>query len=269
MTATASQPAVLLERDGGLAILTLNRPEAYNALDMALMQALLDALVACDQDRDVRAVLLTGAGSAFCSGGDIKAMQRHDGEPGGASHFLGTLTVPFHGAVATIARMPKPVVAAVNGPAAGGGFSLALACDLLVAAESATFLVAYARLGVSPDGSCTYFLPRLVGPKAALSLYASNRPFDAKEAQAMGIVDQVYPAASFADDARAYGARLAAGPTEALGRAKCLFGLSMQESLETQMEYERRGLAASAGTADFREGVAAFVERREPVFEGR
>lgn len=245
---TSDQRPILLERDGGLAVITLNRPEAYNALDEALAAELLDAVIACDHDREVRAVMLTGAGAAFCAGGDIRAMAANLDAPGGSGAFLKKLTVSFHGAIATMARMRKPVIAAVNGAAAGGGFSLALSCDLLVAAESATFTLAYTRIGVAPDGSSTFFLPRVVGSKRALDLIARNPDFSAA--------------------ARAFAADLASQATRALGEAKQLLAMSPGATLETQMESERRAISACAGTADFREGITAFLAKRKPEFKG-
>ncbi len=213
--------------------------------------------------------MITGAGKAFCAGGDLKAMKAEADAHGTAGPFLKRLTVPVHGAIATIARMEKPVVAAVNGPAGGFGFSLALACDLVVAAESAVFTMAYTRAGLAPDGGSTFFLPRIVGPKRAFDLIANNPVLSAPEARDLGIVNEVLPDAAFAADARAYATRLAAGPTLALGAAKRLLALSPDASLEGQMEHERRAIAACARTEDFREGVAAFVDKRAPAFEGR
>jgi len=259
---------VRIERDGPLAVVTLDRPEAYNALDLALGDALLKALIACDEDSAVRAVMITGAGKAFCSGGDIRAMRRHADPDGSAARFLKNLTVYLHAVVATIARMPKPVVAAVNGPAAGAGFSLALACDLLVAAESAKFTMAYTAIGLAPDGSSTFFLPRLVGPKRAYELMARNRPLSAQQAADLGIVAEIYGDDDFATRAHGFAAALAAGPTRALGEAKRLLTLSAGSPLETQMEYERQAIAACGASDDFREGSAAFAEKRAASFTG-
>lgn len=264
-----SEQSVRIERDGGLAVLTLDRPAAYNAIDIGLGEALLDVLVACDEDDGVRAVMITGAGPAFCAGGDIRAMEASSREPGGAAAFLKRLTVYLHGAVATLVRMPKPVVAAVNGAAAGAGFSLALACDLIVAVENARFTLAYAGIGLPPDGSSTFFLPRLVGPKRAFELMSSNRSLSAEEAHALGLVNEVYGADGFHDRARAFAARLADGPTRALGHAKRLIALGAECGLEGQMEHERQAIAACGRTSDFEEGRRAFLGKRAPVFEGR
>ena len=255
---------VLSERGGGLAVVTLNRPEAYNAIDEGMIGALLEALIGCDQDRAVRAVMITGAGKAFCAGGDLKAMRAAADAP----TFLKRLTVPVHACIATIARMDKPVIAAVNGPAGGVGFSLAIACDLVVAAESAVFTLAYTKAGLAPDGGSTFYLPRIVGPKRAYEMMALNPVLSADQAKAEGLVTAVLPDAGFAAAARDWATQLAEGPTLALAAAKRLLAASPDCSLETQMEHERRAISAAAATADFREGVAAFAEKRVPQFGG-
>jgi 2-(1,2-epoxy-1,2-dihydrophenyl)acetyl-CoA isomerase len=266
---TQSEAPVLLDVADGLAWITLNRPKAYNALNKDLAGRLLDAVIRCDEDDAVRAVVITGNGASFCSGGDIRQMNDAAAQDGSAAPFLKTLTVSLHEAIATIAHMAKPVVMAVNGAAAGAGFSLALAGDLVLAADSAKFTVAYTAIGLAPDGSSTFTLPRLVGPKRAFELMCTNRALSAEEAKALGLVNQVFPQAEFATRARQFAADLARGPTAALGYAKRLVTLSAQSSLETQMEHERRAIAACGRTADFREGTEAFFAKRRPTFQGR
>lgn len=261
-----NEERLTVERDGAVAVLTLNRPEAFNALDLALGEALLDAVIECDEDPAVRAVVLTGSGQGFCAGGDIRAMVAHASASRTAA-FLKKLTVYLHAAVATIARMPKPVITAVNGPAAGAGFSLALAGDLVLAAERATFTVAYTKIGLAPDGSSTFFLPRAVGVKRAFELIASNRTLTAAQALELGFVTEVVADSGFHARVREAAQRLAAGPTQALARAKRL--VVAGESLETQMEHERRAIAESAGTEDFGAGIRGFLEKRSPSFAGR
>ena len=260
---------VLIERVNGLAIVTLNRADSYNAFDGPLAEAFLAALVECDEDRSVRAVMITGAGKAFCAGGNLKAMKEVADAGQSVGAFLKRLVVPIHGAIATIARMEKPVVAAVNGPAGGFGFSLALACDLVLASDAAMFTMAYTKAGLSPDGSSSFFLPRIVGPKRAFDMMVNNEVLSPVEAKDLGIVNRIVPADSFAEEARDYCARLAQGPTRAFGAAKRLIALSPESSLETQMEHERRAIAECAGTEDFREGIAAFVGKRPPKFAGK
>jgi 2-(1,2-epoxy-1,2-dihydrophenyl)acetyl-CoA isomerase len=263
------EKAVLLEVVDGYAVITLNRPRAYNALNQALADGLLESLITCDEDRAVRAVIVTGTGAAFCAGGDIRQMQEHVDRDGHAGRFLKTLTVSLHGAIATIAHMTKPVVMAVNGAAAGAGFSLAMAGDLVVAADNAKFTVAYTAIGLPPDGSLTYHLPRLLGPKLAFELTCTNRTLSAEEARELGIVSRVFPAAEFPSKAREFVAMLSRGPTQAYGRAKRLYASTFENGLETQMERERQLLSECGRTEDYREGIGAFLSKRAAEFEGR
>jgi 2-(1,2-epoxy-1,2-dihydrophenyl)acetyl-CoA isomerase len=266
---TSVEKAVLLEVADGYAVITLNRPRAYNALNHALAEGLLESLIACDENRDVRAVMITGNGAAFCAGGDIRQMQEHVDRDGHAARFVKALTVTLHGAIATIARMTKPVVTAVNGPAAGAGFSIAMAGDLALAADNAKFTVAYTAIGLPPDGSLTYHLPRVIGPKLAFELTCTNRTLSAEEARELGIVARVFPAAEFPSKAREFVAALAKGPTQAYGRAKRLYSSTFENSLETQMERERQLLGECGRTEDFREGIGAFLNKKTADFKGR
>jgi len=260
---------ILMTRRGNLAQLTLNRPRVYNALDLALVERLLDAVLACDEDPDIRAVMITGAGKAFCAGGDVRMMHAIAGPPGATPPFMPKLATGVHAVVAALARMPKPVVTAVNGPAAGAGFGLALAGDLVLAAESATFTTAYAAIAQASDGGASYILPRLVGPKRAFEIFASARVMAPAEALSLGMINATYPDAEFRDRALARAAELANGPTQGLGALKKLLALSADSGLETQMEHERRAVIEGGRTEDFREGLAAFMEKRPPVFKGR
>jgi 2-(1,2-epoxy-1,2-dihydrophenyl)acetyl-CoA isomerase len=230
---------------------------------------LLDAIIRCDEDDDVRALVVTGHGASFCSGGDIRQMLESAARDGHAATFLKTLTVSLHEAIATMAHMAKPVIMAVNGVAAGAGLSLALAGDLVLAADSARFSVAYTAIGLAPDGSSTFTLPRLIGPKRAFELMYTNRALAADEAKALGLVNQVFPKAEFMQQVQEFAAGVAKGPTVALGHAKKLLTLSAQSGLETQMEHERRAIAACGRSADFREGTEAFFAKRPPRFQGR
>ncbi len=266
---SASEAAVVSERDGPLTVLTLNRAKAYNALNMAMAQDLHRELIACDEDDGVRAVLLTGSGDAFCAGGDVRAMAANRNEHG-AGNFVMHLAAELHAGIAVMARMRKPVVTAINGVAAGAGFSLAITGDIVLASDQASFTMAYTKIAAAPDGSSTFFLPRLVGPKRAYELAATNRKLSAAEAQDWGLVNQVMPAVDFADQARAYAIRLAEGPTIALGLAKKLLSLAPEASLETQMEHERRAIAACARSGDFLGAIEAFAAKQTPPpFQGR
>ena len=266
---TQCAPGILLDVTEGVGWITLNRPEAYNALNTDLAKRLLDAVIRCDEDGDVRAVVITGKGPSFCSGGDIRQMMDAVARDGHAGAFLKTLTVNLHETIATMAHMSEPVITAVNGAAAGAGFSLALAGDLVLAADNARFTVAYTAIGLAPDGSSTFTLPRLVGLKRAFELMCTNRSVPADEAEVFSLVNQVFPAAQFIENAREFALNVAKGPTVALGCAKKLLTLSAQNSLETQMEHERRAIAACGRTADFREGADAFFTKRPAKFEGR
>ena len=191
-----------------VATITLNRPSAYNALDLTLARELYHAALDADEDRAVRCVVVTGAGNAFCAGGDVKSFHENAGRVG---ILVKQLTTYLHGAVSRLARSPKPVIMAVNGIAAGGGMSLALAGDLVVAAESAKFTMAYSKIAASPDGSSTYFLPRMIGLRRALELHFTNRTLSAKEAMEWGLVNRVYPDAEFRSRDRRVRARARAG----------------------------------------------------------
>jgi len=247
-----------------VATITMNRPERSNALTIRMIENLLEMVSACEEDREVRVLVLTGAGRAFCAGGDVEFAEHLET----VSQHLRRLLASFHIAISRMNRMSKPVIAAVNGVAAGAGMSLAMACDMAVAADSARFTMAYSKIGATPDGSSTYFLPRLVGVRRALELTYTNRVLTAREAEAWGLVNRVVPDAELPATVNALAAELAAGPTLALGRAKRLFLMSGHESLETQMENETQLIALSSKTADFREGIAAFAEKRQPIFRG-
>lgn len=256
--------SVLLEIRDHIAHVTLNRPQAGNALDVAMAKELAAAALECERTREVRAVLLRGAGERFCVGGDVKAFAAQTD----LSRYLREVTAHLHLAVSRFARLDAPVIAAVQGSAAGGGFSLAISCDLVLAAESATFLMAYSKIGMAPDGSSTYFLPRLVGFKRAMELALTNRVLSAREACEWGLVTEVVPPERLAARAEEVARSLAQGPTGAFGLAKRLLHSGWNQSLETQMELESRAIAEAGGTDDGKEGIKAFVEKRKANFNG-
>jgi len=258
---------VKVERADGVATLTLNRPDAYNALDLALGRELFQASIELDEDAGVRCVVITGSGKAFCAGGDVKSFVDNLGRIGA---HIKELTTYLHGAISRLCRSDKPVIMAVNGVAAGGGFSLALSGDLVVAAESAKFTMAYSRIAATPDGSSSYFLPRLVGVRRSLELYLTNRPLTAREALEWGMITRVVPDGELVSAVTTLARELAQGPSKAFGAAKRLFHQSTWESLETQMELEAQAIAASGRTEDFRAGVTAFADKKPPpTFRGR
>jgi 2-(1,2-epoxy-1,2-dihydrophenyl)acetyl-CoA isomerase len=246
-----------------IARITLNRPDAGNALDGEMGRELMHAAIRCSEDRAVRVVLLGGAGRMFCVGGDLKSFAAQGDR---LSAHLKELAGMLHMAISRFVRMDAPLIVAVNGAAGGGGMSFVLAADLVLAAESAKFTMAYTRAGLSPDGGSTYFLPRMVGARRALELALTNRVLTAREAQDWGLVTRVVPDAALAAESQALAALLADGATRAFGAAKRLLHHSFAESLETQMELEAQAIAEQARGADAREGIAAFIAKRAPRF---
>ncbi|NOT54253.1 MAG: enoyl-CoA hydratase [Deltaproteobacteria bacterium] len=257
---------ILFEVNNNVARITMNRPEAANALNVDMAKDLMHASLRCSEDAAIRAVILTGAGRLFSGGGDLKSFAAH-GE--NMPYHLKEVTTYLHAAVSRFTRMDAPVIAAVNGTAGGAGMSLCCFCDLVLAAESAKFTMAYTRVGLTPDGSSTYFLPRIVGLKRALELTLTNRMLSAQEAMEWGIVTKVVPDANLQAEADTLAAQLATGAPGAFGGVKRLLHSGWSETLETQMELETQIIAARAHTADGREGIAAFIEKRAAKFTGK
>ncbi len=255
-----------LELEGSVATLTLNRRESANALHLDLAREFMLAAIECDENPEIRAVILTGAGKMFCAGGDLKSFSGYGAE---LPSRLKEITTYLHAGTSRLSRMRAPVIGAINGTAAGAGFSLAVSCDLVLAAESATFTMAYTAAGLSPDGSSTYFLPRLIGLRRAQELMLTNRRLSAREALDWGLVNEVVGDDELMSHVMKQARRLASGPTIAYGMVKKLLAETFGQSLEGQMELESRGIAAMAGTADGREGMAAFLQRRKPDFQGK
>lgn len=256
---------VLMDVSAGVAVLTLNRPEAANAMNLDLLSELAEALLKCDESADVRSVVLTGNGRFFSSGGDLAAFADDlDRLP----YLLKQLTLHLHAAVSRIGRMRQPVIAAVNGPAAGAGMALAAACDHVIAADTASFTVAYTAAGLSPDGASTWALPRRIGPSRTRELMLTNRRLSAGDALEWGLANELVPATELSARAGVLARQLASGPTAAFGQVKTLLAASATNSLETQMELEARAIADSARTADAREGIDAFLNKRKPQFKG-
>ncbi len=263
-TGTAEVLCRVEERVG---ILTLNRPEARNALTMDMKRALADTLPALGAGEGVGCVLLTGAGGAFCAGGDTKNMQK-EGKPPSPEARKRQLRWE-HSISGLLHTLEKPTVAALPGPAAGAGFSLALACDLRIAADTAFFTTAYARLGLSGDYGASYFLTHLVGTAKARELMFTAARIDAEEALRLGLVNRMVPAEQLEKDSLALAAQIAAGPPIALRWMKDNLNRALNEPLQTILDIEAERMVNGAATEDYIEAIGAFREKRTPVFKGR
>jgi 2-(1,2-epoxy-1,2-dihydrophenyl)acetyl-CoA isomerase len=254
---------VNLSIENHVGIVTLNRPEAGNSINFQMAKELMEVAVYCSESEEIRAVVLTGAGNKFSFGGDLKSFADEGDEIGA---HLKIVTGYFHHAIATFARMNKPYIGAINGVAAGGGMSLACTCDLVYASEDSKFVTAYNKIGLTPDGAGSYFLPRLVGMRRALELLYTNRTLDAKEAKEWGIVNDVLPNEKLLPFVIDLAEKLAKGPMNAFGVTKKLFYHSQQETLETQMSLESLNIAERASSVEGKEGISAFLGKREAEY---
>ena len=252
---------VEVAREGAVVTITLNRPDVLNALNRALHERLHVALVEA-RDPTVRAVVITGAGRGFCVGQDLQEFR------GGARDVATNLRENYHRNMLAIRELEKPVIAAVNGAAAGAGLSFACACDLRVAADSASFVPAFINIGLIPDSGGTYFISRLLGYARAFEWMTSGRKLSAAEAHAWGLVSEVVEADDLAERTADLAAQLAAKPTRGVGMTKLLFEEAAHNTLEEQLELEALLQTAATQTDDFREGVNAFLEKRDPKFTG-
>lgn len=255
--------SILFEIKEQLAYITLNRPEKFNSFNREMALALQDALDACKQDT-VRAVLITGAGKAFSAGQDI-------GELVGEQRIeiRQILSEHYNPVVQRIRKLEKPVVAAVNGVAAGAGANIALCCDVVVAAESATFIQAFSKIGLIPDSGGTFFLPRLIGWQKASALAMLGDKVSAAEAERMGMLYKVFPDEQLAEESRKIAGTLANMPTQGLALTKQLFNISIHSTLDDQLQEEDVFQQRAAMTEDYQEGINAFLEKRKPVFKGK
>lgn len=251
---------------GPIVTITLDRPEAANSLNLAMGNDLLAAANHCASDASIRAVILTAEGRMFCAGGDVGGFANADN----AGELLRAITSGLHGAISRFQRMDAPLIVAVNGVAAGAGMSIAMTGDFVIATASAKFTMAYTAIGLSPDGSSTFFLPRLVGPQKAKQLMINNDVLGADEALAMGIVSDVVPDEELMSTANELAEELAAGPTRAYGEVKRLVADSFNSSIDEQMERETRAIAELANqTDDARNGIAAFLAKETAEFKGK
>jgi 2-(1,2-epoxy-1,2-dihydrophenyl)acetyl-CoA isomerase len=257
---------LIWELDAGVGQITLNRPETLNAWHSAFGRELRRAIAEDAADEAVRAVLITGAGRAFSSGADLKA--GFDAADDGLPDIRGALDELYHPIISGVRRLEKPVVAAVNGPAVGIGASLALACDLVLAGESAYFGLAFVNIGLMPDGGSTLFVPAAVGKARAFQMAMLGERVPAAEALDWGLVNFVHPDGALIEEARDLARRLAAGPTRSYAASKRALNRMLYPGLEGQLDLEAELQHTLARTADFQEGVSAFVEKREPRFQG-
>ncbi|MCH2410018.1 enoyl-CoA hydratase-related protein [Myxococcota bacterium] len=259
---------VLAELELGVLKVTLNRPEARNALSEELTPALREMVAACSSDDRIRCLLLTGAGKAFCAGGDIKSMGRRLGGEKTAEEKIATLLEGQRTLSGAIHELPIPTLAALPGPAAGAGLGIALACDLRIAGTSAFMATGYVRIGLSGDYGATYFMQQLVGPAKARELFFSGERIPIEQCESLGLVNRVVSDESLQDEAMAWATTLAQGPTRAMERMKKNFLTALNGNLDSSLVQEAKGLIESANSEDHREAVKAFIEKREPTFKG-
>ena len=257
---------IRFERDEGVATLTLNRPDRLNSFTTEMHEEVAAALGTVESDADIRALLLTGAGRGFCAGQDLNLREASAGGEFDAGAAIDRYYNPL---VRRLRALRKPVIAAVNGPAAGAGANLAFACDIVLAARSASFLQAFCRIGLVPDTGGTWFLPRLAGSARALGLMLLGEPLPAATAAEWGLIWEVVDDDKLMSEARALATKLAQGPTVGLGLIKDALNRSLASTLDAQLDSERDLQRIAATSADFREGVAAFLEKRPARFTGR
>ena len=260
-----SNNSILLKIEDKVAYITLNRPEVFNSFnrDMALsLQSIMDD---CEQNDAVRAIVLTGNGKAFCAGQDLKEVTDSELNPG----FKKILDEHYNPIITRIRKISKPIVAAVNGVAAGAGANIALACDIVVAHEKVSFIQAFSLIGLVPDSAGTYFLPRLIGFQKASALAMLGDKVSAKEAEQLGMIYKVIPSENFEEDVNKLALKLANMPTKALGFIKELLNQSMTNTLDEQLALESKLQIEAAQSEDYAEGVAAFIEKRKPNFKGK
>lgn len=257
--------SILLKIENGVAKITLNRPEAFNSFNREMALAFQEALDAANQDKLVRAIVISGEGKAFCAGQDLKEVTNSDQNPG----FKKILDEHYGPIIRNIRTTEKPIIAAVNGVAAGAGANIALACDVIVAVENASFIQAFSAIGLIPDSGGTFFLPRLVGFQKASALAMLGDKVSAHEAEQMGMIYKVFTTDEFEDKVNALANKLAQMPTKGLALTKSAFNQSISNDLNAQLTLESKLQIEASETDDYREGVAAFVEKRKPNFKGK
>ncbi len=265
MTTPTSFETILFDIAEGVATITLNRPDRLNALTTSISQEMLAALKTCARDDMVRCVVITGAGRAFSAGQDLAEFAQVDDDFSVADH----LRHGYHRLVLAMHQLEKPILAAVNGVAAGAGLGLALAADMRIASDKASFVTAFIGIGLAPDSGVSWHLQRLIGPARAFELLATGRKVGAEEALRLGLVNQVVPAESLEETVNGLARQLAQGPTRGIGLTKRTLNKAADMTLAQALEYEAQIQEIAIRTRDHREGVLAFLEKRPPKFEGR
>ncbi len=260
-----SNNSIELKIENKIAYITLNRPDVFNSFNREMAFLLQDTLDACEINEDVRAIVLTGNGKAFCAGQDLKEVTSPDLNPG----FKKILEEHYNPIVTRIRNIKKPIIAAVNGVAAGAGANIALACDVVVAHEKVSFIQAFSKIGLIPDSAGTFFLPRLIGFQKASALAMLGDKVSAEEAERMGMIYKVIPMETFQEEVQKLALKMANMPTKALGMIKELFNQSMTNNLDAQLAMESKYQIEAAQSEDYEEGVAAFIEKRKPEFKGK
>lgn len=259
-----SNNSVLLKIENQVAYITLNRPEVFNSFNREMALSIQEVLNSCAVAADVRAIVITGSGKAFCAGQDLKEVTDPELNPG----FRKILEEHYNPIIQLIRTIEKPIIAAVNGVAAGAGANIALACDFVVASEHASFIQAFSKIGLIPDSGGTFFLPRLIGLQRATNLMMLGEKVNAIEARDMGLIYKIFPTAFFMEDVIRLAETLAAMPTKALGLTKRLLNKSLSNTLEQQLVLESDLQIEASSCNDYKEGVTAFVEKRTPEFKG-
>ena len=255
---------VLLHQENGVGYITLNRPEKYNSYNREMALALQAALDECEKDDAIRCIYITGAGKGFCSGQDLSEAMSPSPED-----FERMVREHYNATILRLRKIEKPIIAAVNGVAAGAGANIALACDIVLASERASFIQAFSKIGLIPDSGGTFFLPRLVGMQRAAALMMTGDPVPAAEATAMGMIYKYFAEDIFEQESKKMAVMLAQMPTKGIGLTKRLLNLSYNNTLEQQLDNEKHTQCEAGATADFSEGVRAFLGKRKPVFQGK
>jgi len=256
--------SIILKIENSIATITLNRPEVFNSFNREMALLMQQTLDNCANDQNVRAIVITGAGKAFCAGQDLKEVTTPELNPG----FRKILEEHYNPIVSRIRSIEKPIIAAVNGVAAGAGANIALACDIVIAAENAAFIQAFSKIGLVPDSAGTFFLPRLIGFQKASALMMLGDKVSAQEAYNIGMIYKFYPVAFFEEEIEKIATTLANMPTKAIGLTKKLLNESMSNNLQQQLALESDLQIESSSSNDYREGVNAFMEKRTPEFKG-